>query len=938
MIGRTLVVLAAALGLQAAPAFAAAPSAPRPQAPAAGATVQTLGAFTWAKARGASVYELELSADRAFGSLIGGRPVKTGNTAYVPDKPVADGLYFWRVRGLTPKGRAGRWSAVRELRKQWSDRPELTAAIGGLPLLQPAQPVVLRWTAVPHAAEYRVFVATDPSLATSVVSDGGGRGIETSATSLAPPAALAPGTYYWAVVPLDGDGHPGTSSAVGSFVSAWPATTAGKVTDLNADARVFDPELSWDAVPGAVGYDVEVNYSQDFAIGSKVCCSEKSIGTTVSPTTLLANNTYYWRVRAIDAGGNAGQWNGGPEFKKVFDDVVPTVPGLAMRDNLSETPTDLDGSTPELDLEHPVVRWDPVPGASSYEVQVTEHTTGCDWTKRIVDAQMSGHTAATSWTMRAFPSVKQPGQDAWPSALVETHRFVDNARYCVRVSAIAGADEKSKLVVSEWTQIEGANQPAFTYRKPVTAPDGMPVMTADHYETPTSGTLTPRTPLLSWKRHLHADSYWVVIARDASFTNVKEVGFTRIAAYAPRNTLEDETTSYYWVVFPANHIDGSGVFSTYSDNAPRNFEKRSIPPAQSAPEDKTDIIGSPRFAWTAAEGAIEYRLQVATDPSFGSLVEDVTTAATSYTPTKTYPVDTVLYWRVRANAGRAEAKVGLGWSQVRTMRRRLPTPELAGDNAQGGNAIPALSWNPVQGAESYEVQVEQADGGRQTLRVASTVLTPTKFYGNGIWRWQVRAMFPGSPTTAGPYSAMLPFVRAIPAPADAKAQRSRDRVLLSWSPVQGARRYKVEVAPVTGFTNTVDSFTTDHTGFAPDLSAPAYQKGGRLYWRVAAIDEGGNAGAFASGVITLERRLALTVQGQPHKRVSAMITVRVADGGNTEVRGAKVTVTGAGVRIVRRTPANGSLALQIRPRRKGTLVFKATRKGYTTATRKLRVR
>ena len=918
---RRLVVLAllsaCTVTVAAAPAHAAAPAAPRLQAPADGTTVEALPAFTWRTVKGADVYEVEIAADPGFGSLIEGRGTRTGNTAYAPAVTAADGEYFWRVRGLTAKGRAGKWSAVRRLRKAWTHRPDLQSATGEVRLLQPSQPVVLRWSPVPGAFKYLVQVATDPSLASSALDDAG-KGVETSATAYAIKGTLAPGKYHWVVTPIDARGHRGTRSAVGSFVSDWPATTTGAVTDLNADDRVFDPELSWQPVAGAVAYDVEVNYSEDFAIGSKVCCTERSTGTTVSPTTLLANNTYYWRVRAIDASGNAAGWNSGEPFRKVFDDVKPTVPGLRMRDNLADPATDVTA------LEHPVVRWDPVPGASSYEVQVTEFTTGCDWGGRH-----SQITSSTSWVARGFPTAVRPGPIAWPAAFADGFHFANGKSYCVRVNAIAGDS-----VVSEWTQIGGANQPAFTYRQPVAAEAGNPVMTADEYTGPAAGGVLPRNPLLTWKRDPSAESYWVVIARDQAFTNVKEVGFTRIAAYSVRTPLEDETTSYYWAVIPAAGLTGSGVFSEYADNAPQYFQKRSAPPTQVAPADAADVIGTPRFAWTAAEGAQDYRLQVASDPSFNNPIGDVVTAASSYTATATYPVDTVLYWRVRANAAK---NVGLTWSPTRTFRRRLPAPVVAADNPLGGGTIPVLSWSPVQGAESYDLHVEQADGTRKDFTSRSTAFTPTGFYGSGVFRWQVRANFPGQPATPGPYSPQVPFTRSIPAIGAVKAERASGRMLLTWDAVPGAKQYKVEVAGATGFVQPIQSQTTDHTAWAPDLSLPAFRRGGKLHWRVAAIDEGDNAGAFSSSTVTVGRRLVVTVDGKVRRRQLSQVAIRVADGANGDVGGARVTLRGAGIRLSRRAVKTGSLILQLKARRKGTIVIRATRKGYKSASTKLRV-
>ena len=137
----------------------------------------------------------------------------------------------------------------------------------------------------------------------------------------------------------------------------------------------MDPQFEWNAIPGAAKYEIEVNTSTDFAAGSKVCCTDPTIGTSLSPTKLLANNTdlpgaqdgYHWRVRAIDLDGNAGEWTRGQTFKKVFDHVPPTVPGLRITTTWHHVPS--GGAT-----SAPIVDWEPVPGASSYEVRVVPWT------------------------------------------------------------------------------------------------------------------------------------------------------------------------------------------------------------------------------------------------------------------------------------------------------------------------------------------------------------------------------------------------------------------------------------------------------------------------------------------------------------------------------------------------------------------------------------
>jgi predicted phage tail protein len=320
-------VIAAALGLLFASATASAAQlkAPKQQAPGAGASVQAVPVFTWAPVKNAAKYQFQLAADDKFRSMVlgtgfGKGDFRTRNTAATIEEAVPNGTYYWRVRAISTKDRVGRWSTTRALTKGWTTPPEPLTA-DALSVSWPATPLVLRWTPVPHATKYVVTVTTDETLSNQVKSLGS-TPVETQATSFTLPESLAPGKYYWAVTPVDAQGHKGARSRVASFDWSWPTGTGTRVTDLDPTEEVFDPQFSWGAIPGAAKYEVEVNSSQDFAVGSRWCCTDPTIGTSLSPTKPLANNRYYWRVRAIDSAGNAGQWNPGPDFDKSYDTTL----------------------------------------------------------------------------------------------------------------------------------------------------------------------------------------------------------------------------------------------------------------------------------------------------------------------------------------------------------------------------------------------------------------------------------------------------------------------------------------------------------------------------------------------------------------------------------------------------------------------------------------
>ncbi len=338
-------LLVAALGtvalIAAAPAQAAL-KAPTPLEPASGATVEALPAFAWSAVAGAATYEFQLAADQNFNAPVLGRgegQFSTRNTRATVKKTVPNGTYWWRVRSATKAGDTSPWSGPRSLRKSWTGAPTTLAPAPGFPFAFPSSPTRLNWSPVPYASKYLFSLASDPALA-NLVEDGG-KPVETWATNYVPVFNLLPqGTYYWGVTPLDAQGNRGGASSVGSFTWSWPSTTTPVVTDLVAATEFFDPQFSWTPVPGATKYEVEVNSSQDFAPGSKVCCAQLTISTSLAPTVVYRDNTYYWRVRALDAAGNSGVWNLGPSFTKTFDKVPPvtdpSIKNLHVRDHLAD--------------------------------------------------------------------------------------------------------------------------------------------------------------------------------------------------------------------------------------------------------------------------------------------------------------------------------------------------------------------------------------------------------------------------------------------------------------------------------------------------------------------------------------------------------------------------------------------------------------------------
>jgi hypothetical protein len=292
---------------------------------------------------------------------------------------------------------------------------------------------------------------------------------------------------------------------------------------------------------------------------------------------------------------------------------------------------------------------------------------------------------------------------------------------------------------------------------------------------------------------------------------------------------------------------------------------------------------------------------------------------------------------VRAND---ENTLGMRWSETRTFRRRLPVPEPDGGNPLAGEAIPALTWSPVQGAVSYDMHVEQADGTKRNFNMQSTAFTPVAFYGTGIWRWQVRANFnTGLSPVSGGYSRLIPFARRIATPAGARTTKARRGIVLAWNPASQARQYRLQISTSEAFTTVVETATTENASYAPRMDHPAFRSGQPLFWRVATVDEGLNVGGYATSPLHRGRPMRVRLSGSLRAGRAGTVRVVVKDTRKRPVAGARVQVEGPRLRMrPRRTGRRGTVALRVRPARRGTVTFKVDKRGYAPASARLRVR
>jgi hypothetical protein len=932
-------------------------SSPTALYPTDGAAFQQVPWMEWTAISGADHYLFQIAADPGFQSpvLFGGdQSVETRNTFASLTMALPNNYYWWRVKAVTKAGATSVWSDPSSFRVNWLGQAQPQSPGDGDTLTYPT-PATMTWSPVTGAAKYEFKLASDSDM--SSLDGGAVTPVITDATSYTVVAGLTPSEdYYWVVTPIDGDGNRGTTSVPSRFTWQWPSSTTLTYSDLATDPLDVDPHFSWDPVPGAASYEIEINSDELFAPGSRFL-DDTTVATEYSPVKVLLNNNYYWRVRAIDGGGHFGQWNywnSNAYFTKSFDAPgvgQSSIQNLRMADYRGDPGTDLAGDLSDgYQTDSPIVTWDPVVGASAYEVEV-RWWDGVACTDSDNTQYWDDLVATNSWTPLGPNPLSQPWPNHGRSLSYEVPQLVAGHQYCVRVRAYSddGQDQHGTLqhVFGDWTYLDNGaagSSPDWSLSFDfVGYPDDTCTQScsasypqASDYALPQTGVTEPRNPYFTWNPTPGAKSYFVLVSRDPTFTTLVDYAFVRGPAYAPRyrtspTTYADETTSYYWAVLPAPNTNGVDVLINPLSASPETFEKVSQPPGQEEPTVGQVFEGKPSFQWDPVEGAKDYTLSVATDPGFSNVIETVTTDALSYTSVLSYPADTDLYWRVWANDW---LDVGLTKSITRSFQVTLPTPSVAG-NVASSESVPTWHWSSTDGAVSYDFQIQSPQGTITSSKGwRSTATTFLKLDGTGVWYWRVRANFPklqAGQVVNGPWSAWTAFTNRMSAPSGANVKvASGGGVVLRWTPKMGAAKYQVEVSAHQDFTGPrVERVKVTNPEYAPLLKALGYAAGGNFYWRVAAVDETGNVGETTSAhLLPLPYAMVLRVKGLLTHGKKTKLTITVTDKSGRNLKGVVVTISGLGVKKRVKTKSNGTATITIKPKKTGKLPFVATRSGY----------
>ena len=334
--------------------------------------------FVWTPASDVSLYQWQLARDLEFENVVLERQVATPQIRF-DGGGLGEGIYYWRVRGVSfsreppysearvfrlivkPLPRAPRLLdpelEIHDAPKSKKDPehghlvPRIMDGVNwllGVGVAHAATTrtsIVLRWEKVAGVSSYELQISSDEDFRTLVVR-------ETLAAPYYIWRQIPTRPHWWRVCSIDADGRSGQFSDPQMITAASSAPTLQ--SPRRGSLQILDPRrgtipLVWSAEEFARDYDVEVASDSGFTKVLTRASSSKPQLLWPPPTT----GTYYWRVRARDAGGEYTDFSHGWMLRIGLDDPV----------------WDSDGG--DFQLGKPVVlRCKPVPLGSEYQMEI----------------------------------------------------------------------------------------------------------------------------------------------------------------------------------------------------------------------------------------------------------------------------------------------------------------------------------------------------------------------------------------------------------------------------------------------------------------------------------------------------------------------------------------------------------------------------------------
>jgi hypothetical protein len=514
---------------------------PQPLSPAADATLNAFreGAFTWTPVAGAARYIFQISTSELFSPLI--YSAETTSTTHTPRDRLPSNRYFWRLIPVDNRGRPGLPSQARTFVFDWSAPPVMLAPPDNLEA--PFAPR-FSWTAVEGAKYYLLQISTSKTFDAVAT-----RTYSTYSTDFTPLQALSNDQeYFWRVRALT-DVRAGAVEALAEAGTPWsledPASNEPRsfkikwnfapvlLTPTNL-ARVSYPTFSWEPVPGAERYQIQIDEGSSLVAPLVADVKVYNVPAWAQPRydNGILNQYYSWHVRAIDAQNNTTPYSTMRSFAAEIETAPNYVyPPFRYTRDAANMPV-----SQEVSIAWPVFVWDTAHVHEGFPIN------------SLGSMMPPHHYRLTIDDNDSFASpnviVDTCGLAAALTSANTIEALTPGARYFWKVQAFAQAASTAEVGASQvWEFVYNPDLPELPFVATPTL-----IYPADRFDA------VGDPPVLGWLPVTGAVRYQVQVAADVAFTQIADESIVAGVHYVPwQGRMERMPTGpWWWRVQPLN--------------------------------------------------------------------------------------------------------------------------------------------------------------------------------------------------------------------------------------------------------------------------------------------------------------------------------------------------------------------------------------------------
>ncbi len=446
------------------------------------------------------------------------------------------------------------------------------------------------------------------------------------------------------------------------------------------EVLIDQPNFAWSSVVNGDNYQILVSSDESFE--STIDINMVIGGTGLTSDVALIAGDNYWKVRTQNF---LGIWS---DYSEISMFIVGGPLPLAL----------LDPENNSTIFSQPTLTWMPMSGAIEYEVLIDDSLSFNSPELDTIINSNEIHSSAPLTEGTNFWKVRGKSDlDIW-GGFTDTWQF----------------------------SLIGPNGPEL--QEPV---NGFPVYTT-------------LTPYFMWDSLSTAIKYQIEISMDEDFSDIE---YSDSTILTPNTTLITELTEgiHYWRIRGQNEL---GMWGTWS---PTDYFDITGPPGPelAVPINSATITedATPVFSWFGEPYAVNYLIQIDDNEDFTSIILEAVTDTLAFEPIE--PITDIpaeFYWRVYS-----QNEFGFWGSASESREFSISGPAYPNIDSFLPNIFdlirhtnqPVFSWESVDIAEGYHIQVDDTDNSFSNLvtdndEIPSNTYTVEIPLEQGMFYWRLR--------------------------------------------------------------------------------------------------------------------------------------------------------------------------------------------------------